>query len=124
MSLQNGSRGSTATSSLSTSTDTEGFWHWYAQGEALANGEDYGRALRCFEEAAVIAPLDSAVLLYQAVCLIHLGQPQKALAVTEVLVNGDPAHAQGWLFRGVALNRLGRFQEAYASYDRATALAT
>lgn len=106
---------------LSNSPSGESFQEWYSRGEALANAGDYVRALRCFEEAAIAAPLDVEALLYQAVCLIHLEQPQSALAVAETLLSQAPTHAQGWLFRGVALQRLGRYRAAYASYDRAEA---
>lgn len=89
---------------------------WYAQGEALANDGAYERALRCFEEAAIVAPEAIEVLIYQAVCLIHLEQPQRALAVAERVLAIAPHHPQGWLYRGVALHRLGRYRQAYASY--------
>jgi tetratricopeptide (TPR) repeat protein len=100
------------------------FQTWYAQGESQAERGHYAQALRCFEEALILVPANPAALLYQVVCLIHLEQPQPALAIAEKLLSADPSHAQGWLFRGVALHRLGRYKEAYASYDRAEALTT
>ncbi len=92
------------------------FQQWYGEGERLANAGDYDRALRCFEEAAILAPDQVTALVYQAVCLIHLGQPQQALGVAEQILAIAPDHSQGWLYRGVALHRLGQYQEAYASY--------
>ena len=92
------------------------FGQWYAQGDRWATGGAYDRALRCFEEAAILAPEDVETLIYQAVCLIHLERPQRALAVAERVLAIAPDHPQGWLYRGVALHRLGRYQEAYASY--------
>ncbi|NJL45921.1 MAG: tetratricopeptide repeat protein [Leptolyngbyaceae cyanobacterium SM2_3_12] len=97
----------------------EAFQDWYDRGEALANAGDYARALRCFEEASIISSLDPEALLYQAVCLIHLDQPQKALAITDRLLSLAPNHPQGWLFRGVVLHRLGHYRAAYTSYDQA-----
>jgi tetratricopeptide (TPR) repeat protein len=99
------------------------FQDWYAQGEAHANDEAYGKALRCFEEALLLKPGDAEALLYQGVCLIHLDKPQRALAVLDTLVAQHPSHGQGWVFRGVALHRLGRYKEAYQCYDRGTDLA-
>jgi tetratricopeptide (TPR) repeat protein len=100
------------------------FQTWYAQGEAQAERGNYAQALRYFEEALILDPANPAALLYQVVCLIHLEQPKPALAIAEKLLKADPSQAQGWLFRGVALHRLGRYKEAYASYDRAEALTT
>lgn len=94
------------------------FRQWYGEGEALANAGAYERALRCFQEAAILAPDQVAALVYQAVCLIHLEQPQQALDVAEQILAIAPNHPQGWLYRGVAHHRLGSYKEAYASYAR------
>ena len=91
---------------------------WFVQGESLANKGDYDRALRCFEEAAILSPGDGETLVYQAVCLIHLEQPQRALAVADQVLAIAPHHPQGWLYRGVALHRMGRYKESYACYAR------
>jgi tetratricopeptide (TPR) repeat protein len=98
--------------------DQDSFQRWYDDGEALANTGSYDRALRCFEEASILAPARTEALVYQAVCLIHLGRPQRALAVADQVLAIDPSHPQGWLYRGVALHRLGRYRECYASYAR------
>ncbi|MBD2107169.1 tetratricopeptide repeat protein [Nodosilinea sp. FACHB-13] len=92
------------------------FQQWYGEGEKLADAGDYDRALRCFEEAAILAPDQVTALVYQAVCLIHLGQPQQALGVADRILAIAPDHPQGWLYRGVALHRLGQYKEAYTSY--------
>ena len=97
----------------------QSFDDWYSRGEALANQQEFQQALRCFEEAAILMPDNLSAVLYQAVCLIHLDQPQRALGLTEILLAQDPNHSQGWLFRGVALHRLGQYKAAYASYDKA-----
>ncbi len=97
----------------------ESFQDWFLQGEALATEQNYIKALRCFEEAAILCPADLASQVYQAVCWIHLDQPEKALAIAETVLSQNQDYSQGWLFRGVALHRLGRYREAYGSYDRA-----
>ncbi len=94
------------------------FRQWFAQGDRWATSGVYDRALRCFEEAAILAPENVEALVYQAVCLIHLELPQQALAVAEQVLAIAPDHPQCWLYRGVALHRLGRYEEAYASYAR------
>jgi tetratricopeptide (TPR) repeat protein len=62
---------------------------------------------------------DPENLIHQAVCLIQLGQPQDALSRCERVLLLSPHHSQAWLFKGVALHRLNRYQEAYACYNRA-----
>jgi tetratricopeptide (TPR) repeat protein len=94
------------------------FRQWYGEGEALANAGAYERALRCFQEASILSPDQVAALVYQAVCLIHLEQPQQALDVAEQVLAIAPEHPQGWLYRGVAHQRLGDYPKAYASYAR------
>lgn len=106
----------TALTSLPNASLNSLFRQWYGEGETLANTGAYGRALRCFEEAAIVCPQEISVLVYQAVCLIHLGQPEGALGLVEQVLALAPNHAQGWLFKGVALQRLGRYREAYACY--------
>lgn len=54
-----------------------------------------------------------------AVCLIHLDQPEAALEICDRALALYPNHPQTWLFKGVALQRLNRYDDAYACYDKA-----
>lgn len=83
---------------------------------------------RCGNHAAALA-LFAAIgrkrstadnFLAQAVCLVHLEQPMEALQCCDRALALDSGHPQAWLFRGVALHRLGRFPEAYRCYRRAS----
>ncbi|MGF1460179.1 MAG: tetratricopeptide repeat protein [Leptolyngbyaceae cyanobacterium] len=56
----------------------------------------------------------------QAVCLIHLNQPEAAVPICDRVLARDSHHAQAWLFKGVALHRLDRYDEAYFCYSQAT----
>jgi tetratricopeptide (TPR) repeat protein len=109
---------STVSLQATSSPAQDSFQHWYDKGETLANAAAYERALRCFEEATILEPDAIAALVYQAVCLIHLEQPAQALGVADRILAIAPEHPQGWLYRGVAQHRLGRYRDAYASYDR------
>lgn len=93
--------------------------YWYQLGEEFASTGNFAQALRCFKEAALLDNQSVQIQLYQAVCLIHLEQPEAALDLCERLLEQDATHAQAWLFRGAALHRLGRFPEAYDSYRQA-----
>ncbi|MEM0981800.1 MAG: hypothetical protein AAGH78_16200, partial [Cyanobacteria bacterium P01_H01_bin.58] len=91
------------------------------QAEELLSQSRYEAALQCFQQAA--AELPAAVLadnyVQQAVCLIHLERPQAALQMSDRAIALDASSPQAWLFRAVALNRLGQFQASYKAYDRA-----
>lgn len=92
---------------------------WYRQGEALANVGRYAEALRYFEEALALESGNIDALLYAAVCLIHGQRPQEALEKCDRILAQAPDHPQAWMFRGVALQRLGQYRHAYAAYDKA-----
>jgi len=88
---------------------------------ALAHLEagDYHQAQQAFQS---IPDSDRTVddWVNQAVCAIHLEQPEAALVACDraLALNGN--HPQAWLFKGVALHRLNRYDEAYACYDQAS----
>lgn len=99
---------------------TADFTGWYRRGEALANLGHYAEALRYFEEALSLDSRDADTLVYTAVCLIHLQRPQEALERCDRILSQYPDHSQAWMFRGVALQRLGQYRKAYTAYDRVT----
>lgn len=83
----------------------------------LTQGQ-YEAALHHFQQ---IPPTDRIAddWVNQAVCSIHLNQAQEALQVCDRALALDPHHPQAWLFKGVALHRLGRYDEAYSCYHQA-----
>ncbi|HEY9887266.1 MAG TPA: tetratricopeptide repeat protein [Candidatus Obscuribacterales bacterium] len=83
----------------------------------LLNRGEYEAALTHFQQD--LNADSGELLINQAVCLIHLGRAREALALCDRVLTLQPQHPQGWLFKGVALHRLGRYQEAYACYHRA-----
>lgn len=87
--------------------------------QALMKLGNYADALELLSRMAS-AQLTVDECLLQAICLIHLERPQEALWVCDRALALDDQHPQAWLFRGVALHRLGRFGEAYRCYDLAT----
>ncbi len=92
---------------------------WYHRAEALACLNRYDEALTSLEQAQVLAEIDQASLWVQkAVILLLLNRPNAALVCCNHALWVDPEAAQAWLFRGVALHRLGRVREAHRSYQR------
>ncbi|MFQ4137888.1 tetratricopeptide repeat protein [Nodosilinea sp. PGN35] len=94
---------------------------WYGRAEALTCLGRYEDALASLEQAQTLAGFASARLWVQkAVVLLWLNRLETALNCCNQALWLAPDHTQAWLFRGVALHRLGRFKEAYRSYRRAS----
>ena len=94
---------------------------WYSRADALAALNRYEAALHSLEQAQSLAGLDEPRLWVQkAIMLIALNHPQAALTHCNCALWLEPNHVQAWLFRGVALQQLGRDQEAQRSYRRAS----
>lgn len=108
---------SAATQLLADFPDSYGIW--YLRGDALANLGRYGEAIDSFAQTLRYSPDAKEALVFQAVCWIHQEYPEAALGCCDRALEIAPDYDQGWLFRGVALHRLGRYRDAYASYDRA-----
>jgi tetratricopeptide (TPR) repeat protein len=85
--------------------------------QLLEQGE-YEAALHQFAQVPE-AGQDADCLVSQAVCTIHLGRAQAALQFCDRALELNSHHPQAWLFKGVALHRLGHYGEAYTCYDRA-----
>ncbi|WP_052288360.1 tetratricopeptide repeat protein [Leptolyngbya iicbica] len=89
---------------------------------SLLESGNYHQALQVFQQVADRdRTLDDSV--NQAVCLLHLDQPEAALEICNQTLELSAAHPQAWLFKGVALYRLGQYDEAYACYAQAAAIA-
>jgi tetratricopeptide (TPR) repeat protein len=87
---------------------------------SLLESGNYHQALQVFRQVPDSdRTLDDGV--NQAVCLLHLDQPEAALQICNQTLELNATHPQAWLFKGVALYRLGRYDEAYACYAQAAA---
>ncbi|MEO1070432.1 MAG: tetratricopeptide repeat protein [Cyanobacteria bacterium J06638_6] len=94
---------------------------WYSRANALACLNRYDDAMDSLEQAQSLTGGDDAHLWVQKATLqILLNQPKAALNSSNRAIWLSPHHAQAWLFRGVALHRLGRFDDSYRSYQRVT----
>lgn len=87
--------------------------------QALMDRGDYREALMRLEQNDLGNSVDGAIA--QAVCLLHLQRPQRALQVCDQALVLKPNHPQVLLFKGVALHRLGQYRGAYAHYQQASA---
>ncbi len=88
--------------------------------QVLLKGGHYEAALQYFRQADISETSSVDSYVWQAVCLIYLERFQSAVEVCDRALAVDSGHPRVWLFRGVACQRLGRWRDAYACYDRAT----
>lgn len=98
---------------------------WYGRADALACLSRYDEALHSLEQGQALAGFaDARQSVQKAVLLILLNQPEAALNCCNHALWLEPHHTQAWLFRGVALHRLGQFRAAHRSYRRVARPAT
>ncbi|MEM1278491.1 MAG: tetratricopeptide repeat protein [Cyanobacteria bacterium P01_H01_bin.152] len=85
---------------------------------SLLESGNYHQALQAFRQ---VPEGDRAIAnwINQAVCLLHLNQPAAALPICDYVLGLDADHPQAWLFKGVALYRLNRYDKAYSCYAKA-----
>jgi tetratricopeptide (TPR) repeat protein len=81
----------------------------------LVNQGKFQTALEVLQETRELQALPGSHVT-QAVCWLHLDRPAVALCVCDRALKSWPQYPQLWLFRGVALHRLGRYKDAYAAY--------
>lgn len=86
---------------------------------SLLEAGDYHQAFQAFQQVPESdrTPDD---WVNQAVCLLHLDQTEAALHFCDEALVRSGHHPQAWLFKGVALHRLNRYDEAYACYAQAS----
>lgn len=93
---------------------------WYGRADALACLNCYDEALASLEQARELADSpDPRFWIQKAVLLLLVNRPAAALTCCNQALWLAPNHIQAWLFRGVALERLGHSQAACRSYQRA-----
>ena len=79
----------------------------------------YDEAAKCFEIAAVLGPEIAEVLVYQALLLIRIGNPNRALQLITKTLELDPFAPLTELHLGMVHLLLGRFEEAVANLETA-----
>lgn len=76
-----------------------------------------------FDASLALLPARASTLSNLAVTCLKLGKAEKALnALDAVLAQSPPDAGETWFLRGQALQQLGRYDDAIASYRQAVAL--
>ncbi|MDD1724313.1 MAG: tetratricopeptide repeat protein [Methanospirillum sp.] len=87
--------------------------------ERYASG-DYAGAVTAFEQdlAGISGTGQAPVLNNIGTCYVALGEPEKALSYYSRAVEANASYGRGWINLGVVQERLGKRDDALASYDR------
>jgi len=89
-------------------------------GTDLYAAGDYAGALAAFEKelGETTGAAQAPVLNNIGTCYMALGKPDQAAGSYQKAVDLDPGYGRGWINLGVALENLGRPEEALTSYGR------
>jgi tetratricopeptide (TPR) repeat protein len=92
-------------------------------GRTLARNADWRTPMALFEAELRTAPRHPVVNNNLAVEYTARGEPRRALERLDVALAAAPAYWRAWVNRGVALQRLGDADGAFAAFARASAIA-
>ena len=93
----------------------------FVAGNAAFEAGRFEEAEACFLASLQALPGRPSTLVNLAATRIRLGRPADALPALEQALAAQPADAQAWNHRGVALAALARHAEALQAFDRALA---
>ncbi len=79
----------------------------------------YPRAIQIYEVLLRDNPRDTSLMINLALCYLKTGQSPAARSVLEELVQLVPEHRRAWGYLGLAYERLGDFEKAEQSFERA-----
>jgi tetratricopeptide (TPR) repeat protein len=84
-------------------------------------GDDNGKNATSLNRADSEIAEKISLLLGKGQALLHMDQPESAVACFEEVLNLEPKHAEALIKKGTALERLKRLEEAIECYDGAIA---
>lgn len=79
----------------------------------------YPRAIVIYDQIVRECPEEVTPKLNLALCYLKTGQPAEARDLLEEIVRRVSDHPRAWVYLGLAFDRLGRYEEAQAAFDRA-----
>jgi|GEM_PF-492305 tetratricopeptide (TPR) repeat protein len=100
---------------------------WSARSEALFYTNRYAESLASYDRVLINAPNHSQALTYQCAALFNLAKYEDAVDRCEkaLQVNGNwenTSPSLTWVYKGLALRKLGRLDNALSSYNRALSM--
>jgi tetratricopeptide (TPR) repeat protein len=92
------------------------------KGDNCFTTRDYSCTLTAYEAAHQVDPGNGYILLWHGQYLSYFGNNTAALEKMDAALALNPEYAQIWYEKGKVLDKLGRYFESGACYDRAEAL--
>jgi tetratricopeptide (TPR) repeat protein len=92
------------------------------RGSLYVLDESWEQALADYESAHRIDPSSPNIDFLRAKMLVELGENERAVALLDAFLSGEPGHADGYLVRARANVALGRIDRGVEDYTRAIAL--
>eukprot|EP00163_Fabomonas_tropica_P026690 TRINITY_DN5011_c0_g1_i1.p1 TRINITY_DN5011_c0_g1~~TRINITY_DN5011_c0_g1_i1.p1 ORF type:complete len:634 (+),score=204.18 TRINITY_DN5011_c0_g1_i1:241-2142(+) len=89
-----------------------------AEGDIHAKRGDWQRAMESYTKAINIEPENKTALIGRTKCYIAMGQPQKAIADVDIILENDKHFYKGIFQKAEALFSAGNFEYALIYYHR------
>lgn len=110
---------STPPARVADSVQAEKFVVLLNKGTGLLSGDKTEEALACFEEALLLDPQHTELLVKKGEALERLRRSQEAIECYDRAIATDNAFTIAYLHKGGLLNRMERFDEAMQCYEQA-----
>ncbi|HLK37581.1 MAG TPA: tetratricopeptide repeat protein [Polyangiaceae bacterium] len=78
----------------------------------------YPRAIQIYESLVGQFPRDTSVKVNLALACLKTGQPEPARQALRDVVGLNPEHKRAWGYLGLALQKLGEFEQAQLAFER------
>jgi hypothetical protein len=78
----------------------------------------YPRAIQIYENLVAQFPRDISIKINLALAYLKTGQPEPARQVLKDAVSLNPEHKRAWGYLGLALQKLGEFEQAQVAFER------
>jgi uncharacterized protein (AIM24 family) len=78
----------------------------------------YPRAIQIYENLVAQFPRDISIKINLALAYLKTGQPEPARQVLKDAVGINPEHKRAWGYLGLALQKLGEFEQAQVAFER------
>ncbi len=78
----------------------------------------YPRAIQIYEALEPQFPRDTSIKINLALAYLKTGQAEPARRVLNAAVSLQPEHKRAWGYLGLALQKLGEFEQAQAAFER------
>lgn len=92
---------------------------WYNLAISLGREGRYSEAIAAYDQALAIEPTFSDCYFQKAECYSMMGDNAGAVETLSAYVAKEPEDGEAWVDLGVAQSDLGRFQDAYVSFESA-----